>query len=311
MRHLKKRILVVCHDAGAAEIISAYIKKHTANGRFYCLVSGPAKKIFNKKGLSRFMVSEARGLALLNLRAIAAVLCGTSWDSSVERDYLGKARALGVKSVVYLDHWTNYRQRFGYPKKEWRHNLPDEFWAGDEHALSLAKRCFKDRAVRLVPNAYWREIKSEYRAAQSAIRPAGRDILFISEPALLSQKTLYQSGYSVSETDMLKKVLDYLSENKATNNIIIRYHPSEKKDKYRALLARYQKSLRFSRQHQRVTEDFACAEIVIGRRSMALALAALCGKKTVSFVPDRKVPFLLPFKEIVRIRDIKQLGKVL
>ena len=60
----KNHILVVCHDAGAGQMISAYVKKHKARYRFYCLVSGPAKKIFARKGLSRRMVPESRGLKL-------------------------------------------------------------------------------------------------------------------------------------------------------------------------------------------------------------------------------------------------------
>ena len=41
-------ILVVCHDAGGAEIVSNYVESETQNNLIYC-VKGPAIKIFKKK----------------------------------------------------------------------------------------------------------------------------------------------------------------------------------------------------------------------------------------------------------------------
>lgn len=312
MNKSKKNILVVCHDAGAAEIISAYVKKNAARYNFYCLVLGPAKKIFGKKGLARFIISKASGLKRLRQKgAVDALLCGTSWVSGTAREAVSKAKKEGIKSVVYLDHWTNYRERFGYPKKNWRQNLPDEIWAGDASAAALARRYFKPTICKLAPNEYFREIKIQYRAARKKIGKKGNDVLFMSEPMMLAHKTFYEPGYTFDEMAVLKKVLDTLAEKKVENSIVIGYHPAEKKDKYRALLARYKNKLRFRRQSGNRLEDLARAKLVIGRRSMALAIAALCGKKTISFIPDPKMSFPLPFKRIIRVRNIKQLKKAL
>ncbi len=303
----RKRILVVCHDAGPGQIISAYVKKHMHVSRFYCLVSGPAQKIFSRKGLSHFIISKARELALLESEAIDTALCGTSWISNLEREAMRRARAKGIKSVVYLDHWTNYRERFGYPRKNWKENMPDELWVGDTHALKLAKRYFKSHISRLVPNAYFQEIKAEYRSIRRRTKARVSDILFMSEPTMLAHKTFYEAGYMYDEMDILKKVLDYLSKKNVRNAIAICYHPAEKKGKYNALLARYRGTLRFRKQDKNILNDFAQAKLVIGRRSMALALAALCGRNVVSYIPDRKVAFPLPFKKIIKIRDINRL----
>ncbi|MEK7084430.1 MAG: hypothetical protein AAB932_04310 [Patescibacteria group bacterium] len=301
----KNHILVVCHDAGAGQMISAYVKKHKARYRVYCLVSGPAKKIFARKGLSRRMVPESRGLKLLDEGTVSMVLCGTSWVSLLERHVIHRARAAGVKSAVYLDHWTNYRERFGHPRRSWRMNIPNELWVGDKHAFKLAKQHFKSRTVKLVPNAYFQEVKAEYRAMRHNAN--ARDILFISEPTMLAHKTFYEAGYEYDETDILKRILDYLSKKNVQNTIIICYHPAEKRDKYSALLARYGRKLHFRKQDKNILKDFARAKLVIGRRSMALALAALCGRRVVSYIPDRNVAFPLPFNEITKIRDINKL----
>lgn len=41
--------LIICHDAGRAEILSAYVKAHEKKAIFYCVVAGPAEKIFRRK----------------------------------------------------------------------------------------------------------------------------------------------------------------------------------------------------------------------------------------------------------------------
>lgn len=311
MKRTKKNILIECHDAGGAEIISAYVKKQKARYRFLCIAHGPAKKIFARKGLSPLVISKSLGLKLLDTEEeINMVVCGTSWISDLGHRIIKKAKKAGIKSAVYLDHWTNYKERFGYPKKNWQNNLPDELWVGDEYAVRLAKRYFKNPVIKLVRNAYFQEIKSNYRALKRAIRAKDDSILVISEPALLTHKTFYESGYVFSETDVLKMVLDYLSEKNVDKNIIIRLHPAEKKGKYQTLLAQYKNKLRFRKQHSGILKDFAGAQLVIGRRSMALALAVLCGKTAVSFIPDKKISFPLPFDKIIKMRNINQLGKL-
>lgn len=304
-----KNILVVCHDAGAGEIISAYIKKHRAKYRFLCIATGPAKKIFARKGLSSLIISKTAGLKLLEEnQKINMVLCGTSWISDLDRTVVKKAQSTGIKSAAYLDHWVNYRERFGYPKANWQNNLPDELWVGDEYAAHLAKKYFKNFVIRHVRNDYFQEIKSSYGALKRKTRAKGNNILFISEPALLVHKTFYKSGYIFSETEILKRVLDYLSEKNVDKNIIIRLHPSEKKGKYQALLAQYKNKLHFKKQHSSILKDFSQAQLVIGRGSMALALAALCHKTVVSFIPDKRVKCPIPFTNIIKINKINSLN---
>jgi len=65
--------------------------------------------------------------------------------------------------VSFIDHWVNYRERFGYPLKNWKNNLPDEIWAGDKYAFLIAKKLFnKILPIKLVKNPYFKEIKNKY-----------------------------------------------------------------------------------------------------------------------------------------------------
>ena len=53
-----KKILVVSNDAGGAEIVSAYVKNNLDNYSFFCVLGGPAKNIFAKKGLDKYIIPE-------------------------------------------------------------------------------------------------------------------------------------------------------------------------------------------------------------------------------------------------------------
>lgn len=292
MTKLKKKILVVCHDAGGAEIVSAWVKKHAGAFETLALVSGPARRIFTRKGLSPFLSKRAAFKLMDRMDSRDLVLTGTSGEADLERRCIRKAKEKGIQTVSYLDHWVHYRERFSYPEKGWETNLPHELWVGDRRALALARRLFRHVPVRFVQNEYWREVKARYKVLARRIRPRAGTVLFMSEP-----------GHGAfDEHKILKSVLDFLSRSPQKRSLIIAHHPSESKQKYHKLLARYRHKIRFVREHGTRVRDFACSDIVIGMRSMGLVLAALLRKKTVSILPA-SVPFPLPVRGIVRVHD--------
>ena len=61
------------------------------------------------------------------------MLCGSSGGSDLERGVVRAARAAGVPSAVWLDHWVNYPARFVLDGES---VLPDELWVADEHAAA-------------------------------------------------------------------------------------------------------------------------------------------------------------------------------
>ncbi|PIT93554.1 hypothetical protein COU00_03730, partial [Candidatus Falkowbacteria bacterium CG10_big_fil_rev_8_21_14_0_10_43_11] len=161
----KRTVITVCHDAGGAEIISAYVKANNSKAKFVCLALGPARKIFLRKKLGDLLISKKFDAEIIFKKFLPDfLLTGTSWASGIEFKYVKQAKKLGVKTAVYLDHWTNYRERFGYPRLGWENNLPEEIWVGDKYALELAKRKFIGKIkLRLVENLYFKEVKKQYR----------------------------------------------------------------------------------------------------------------------------------------------------
>ena len=86
-------------------------------------------------------------------------MCGTSWQSNLEYEAIALANENNVKCVAFIDHWTNYRERF---VRNGHMVLPSEIWVGDKWAKSKADAEFPDSIVRCVENPYFEDIRNEF-----------------------------------------------------------------------------------------------------------------------------------------------------
>ena len=91
---------IVCHDAGAAEIISSWISKN--KNQYIYFLKGPALKIFKRK----LKVVRIHTLSEV-IAASDWILCGTGWQSDIEKKAIQLAKNNRKKVVSYLDHWVN------------------------------------------------------------------------------------------------------------------------------------------------------------------------------------------------------------
>lgn len=321
----RKKIFVVSHDAGGAEIISAYVKHYQKNYDFYCYVIGPAVKIFKKRRLEKYFVPDsairtADGI-LDRIVAIDLMLTATSWSSDVEIQFLSTAKKRGIYTVAYLDHWTNYRERFGYPNQQWKKNLPDEIWVGDNEALVLAKR-FSLPKVKLVPNQYFVEILAKIRQLrvrrqkQSNSVSAKHTILFISEPVARGAKKMFNNPryWGFTEQDVLTMICSSIERYNLSHQphwqIIIRRHPSDSQNAYDNVINTYQQKIRIVySETDDLVADIDKADLVVGMESMALVIGLLAKKKVISFIPSTKKKCILPFKGIVKIKRASAIGR--
>lgn len=137
-------LVIVSHDAGGAEILSSWAVRQ--DEPFLLVLGGPALKVFERK-LGKVEVLDLEQA----LEKADWVLTGTSWQSDMENDAIALARTLQKKSVYFLDHWVNYRQRF---EVDGELQLPDEIWVGDKNAYRLAQEIFIGATVCLKANPY-------------------------------------------------------------------------------------------------------------------------------------------------------------
>lgn len=294
---------VVCHDAGGAEVISSALRR--APQPFIACLDGPAVAVFERK------------LGALDRQPLAAVVagcselwCGTSWQSDLERDAIAAARSAGRRSVAWLDHWVNYRERF--TRADGSLVLPDVLRVGDAHALAMARAAFGNEtgpAIELQPNAYFADVVDAYRAARARQVPPAPGVLrllFIGEPVSEHAERRFGNprhwGYTeVEALEWLLAQLRLLARGGAkVTSVRVRPHPAERSDKYDAVL-RHAPVPASTGGGSSLAEDLATVEIVAGCGSMALALAALCGLRAVSCIPPGGTPMSLPFAEIERL----------
>lgn len=137
---------VVCHDAGAANIIIAGLLE-TGRSDWRAYMRGPAEKLWKVAypGVASFDALDS------TLEGVELLVTGTGWGSDLEHEARKLARSRGVRSVAVLDHWVNYAERFDRGGEAvW----PDEFWVTDDYAMEIAKRTFPGKSVLQVPNCY-------------------------------------------------------------------------------------------------------------------------------------------------------------
>jgi hypothetical protein len=268
------------------------------------VLDGPAVKIFQRKlGLLEVLPLE---------RAISkadAVLCGTGWQSDLEVSAIQVARLMGKRSVAFLDHWVNYRERFVRGASV---ILPDEIWVGDELAAEKAKAIFSDLPLRLVANPYFEDIRQEV-AERSDVYPAnseGLRFLYVCEP--IRDHGLQQFGDAryrgYVEEDALRYFLDRISVlamrlKRPLGEIVIRLHPAEAPGKYAWVLQEFDLPIVESGPLSLMEEVLGC-DVVVGCESMAMVVGLMAGKAVVSCIPPQGQACALPHHEILHMRAL-------
>jgi hypothetical protein len=196
------------------------------------------------------------------------------------------ARAAGVRSAVWLDHWVNYPVRFDV--------LPDELWVCDEPAARIAREQLPGPPVKVMGNPYVEDLAAEIRAHERPRGP-GERVLYVTEPTsrLAALVTGDPLGWGYDERGALRGYLERCSP--AT--VRLRPHPSEPAEKYADVVAEFGLQLSSGT----LAEDIAWARTVVGCDSMAMVVALAAGRRVVSVIPPGGKPLSLPFSEIRRL----------
>lgn len=288
-----ENVLIAAHDAGGAEVVSSWLK-HQRFASVSYLLAGPAVKVFKSK-VDGMRLSDAENCH--ELQRFQLVLTGTSWGSELEKDVICRARQQHVFVASFLDHWTNYKERFLYKGKLC---LPDELWVGDEYALEMAQAVFPQHKIVKKQNYYLEDIAAEVRKLSVKASDTGQPrILYVCEPRHMKYGDPGFWGYT--EFEALEGFLGYLVAEKINAQLRLRLHPSEKPGKYDAVIEKYKKRLDIHSSHATLVEDSAWADWIAGCDSMAMVVGVLGGKKVFSVIPRGGRKMTLPFREIIRL----------
>jgi hypothetical protein len=292
-------VAIVAHDAGGAEILASYVAQN--NIRYKLVLEGPAVNVF-KRWLETVEICTLE-------EAISACdwcLCGTGWQSDLEWRAMEQAHNAQKRAVAFLDHWTNYPQRF--VRNGIRH-LPDELWVGDEDAERLAREHFPCTPIQLVPNPYFIELKrkiADLQMSEGPVSDGGKKILLvcdnISDHARLRHGDERYWGYT--EFDAIEYFLENIDVlGDPVDRVVIRPHPSDISGKYDWLLDKYPDIVKLSA-GKPLIEEIVGSDVVVGCESMALVIGLLAQKKVVSCIPPGGPVCRLPQTDILHLREL-------
>jgi hypothetical protein len=296
----RPRLLVVAHDAGGAEIVSAWLRRHLDEWDSELVLDGPAVAIFARKLGDRL----PRHGDLPALDGVSLVLCGSSATAPLERRAVRAARAAGVRCAVWLDHWTNYVLRFTAVDGL---VLPDEVWVADEYAAVLARAELPGADIRLKGNPYLEDFAAEVSRLEDR-RGVGaaavERILYVTEPisAAAERATGDPDGWGYTEFDALRRYLAELAGREgAPVELRLRAHPSEPPAKYDGVLSEADgRIVMRAASGASLAEDVAWADTVVGCDTMALVAALAAGRRAISVLPREAGGVSLPHPEIER-----------
>ena len=307
MKLLNKRILIVCHDIGGAEIIFYWLKNNP-NNIYYLLTEGPALIFFNSHKLTKNILTKRQAYLLLGSQKIDFVLTGTSWESNIENKVVKIAKDHSITTASYLDHWSNYRERFRYPQSDWKKNLPDYIWCGDQRSIKVAKDLsFPEEKLKLVPNEYFKEILNQSKNKQ--IKEIKNSILYLSEPIEEVMGKVFKNNYHLGYTEHNAIKFFFQSINKIIDNIClitIRLHPQEEPKKYNNIIENQNtKNYKIQKSNNKsLLEDLLSHQFIFGCQTNALAIACFLKKNTFYSIPPGGKNSTLPFNEILYMRDL-------
>jgi len=292
-------IVVVCNDAGSAEIISSWIL--TQNEEYLLVLEGPAVQIFSRK------INNIKTHSLDNaLKKADWLVTGTSIFSSLEIDAIAKSKLLNIKSVTFLDHWANYPERF---VKNNNQIFPDELWAGDSYAYNIAKKIFPNIKVIFQENAYFKSIQTASKILKSQIcyDKQNEYILYLCSPVAEHAKLIHgnEKYWGYDEHDRIRYFMENLHKLKTSSTrVILRPHPSENPEKYSWVIDEFEPLVSIS-DSKTLLEQALESEVVVGCNSMGLAIAIIAGKRAVSLLAPDDADCTIPMKELEHLNLLK------
>lgn len=278
---------VVCHDAGAANIVIAGLQQAGAQTVQACM-HGPAARIWEQAFGSAAPCPTPQAA----LDGAALLLSGTGWASALEHEARALARAAGIRSIALLDHWVNYPQRF---ERAGELVLPDEIWVTDEDAMHLARENFPSLPLSKVENWYLKQQLAMLGKPDTHAQP---ELLYLAEPA----RSDWGRG-TPGEFQALEYFASKLPHLGLPHGLRIRLrpHPSDEPGKYEVWMqAHTELALELDRSDT-MADALGRASWVAGCESYGLALALSAGRRVFCTLPPWAPPCRLPQVGLVHL----------
>lgn len=291
-------VAVVCHDAGATNLILGWVRSvGRALPMLAVVAEGPARMLWQAQSPSTPLTTLEAALD-----GAGCLLSGTGWASELEHSARMRARALGISVVAVVDHWVNYRQRFVRDGVEC---LPDVIWVGDAYALAIARAEFPGLQVQAYLNVYLADqVEAVRRSARPSGHPEGRHVLYALEPIRQAWAADDPRPGEFQALDHFLEKLPALGLDRNTE-IRLRPHPSDTPGKYDKWIAAHRDHNLCLAPDEPIADAVAWSDWVVGCESFVLIIGVAAGRRVLSTLPPWGHLCRLPQTEILHIRSLE------
>jgi len=296
--NLNSPVAVVCHDAGAANLIFAWLCQWSHLGvlgqhEFRLVLEGPALLAWHAQALTlpRMQLHTELNSALAGANC---VLTGTGWASDLEHEARKLANLQKISCVAVIDHWVNYKQRF---ERAGEVVLPDTIWVADPYAADMANALFKNAHVIELPNLYLRDMVK----AISSVSSDCCTLLYVLEPI----RTDWGRGTpgEFQALDFFVQHLNLIVGNLPVH-VSLRPHPSDAPGKYDSWIKKHNEINIDLNTQPDLGMAIEHAKWVVGAETFAMVVANAAGRQTYSSLPPWGHRCQLPQSEIKHLSDL-------
>lgn len=283
-------LAIVCHDAGAANLILAWLAAEPRRD-VVPVMEGPAAQLWREQ-FPDVPIEVSLEQAIKKARAL---LTGSGWASEIEHRARARARDAKIESVAVVDHWVNYSERF---QRGGEVVLPDAIWVADAWAKARAETAFPALPIFQRPNLY---LEGEVARISPLAPEAPDQILYLLEPT--------RSCWGGREPGEFQ-ALDYLLDNlgalglSSATPVRLRLHPAEARGKYSNWLERHRGYDLAIDGHGSLAEAVGASSWVAGLNTAALAVALAAGRRTVCALPPWAPPCVLPHDGLIHLKAL-------
>ncbi len=293
--YLTSSVSVVCHDAGATNLIIGWLKDLPEINVRVC-VSGPAKLLWNQAfpdSINYTLDDVIENCTLL--------LSGSGWQSQLEHQARLLAKEKDIYSIAVVDHWVNYIERF---RCEGILQLPNEIWVSDQYAAKIAEDVFDNIIVRLMPNKYINELVETTEVLdKSRIKESNIHVLYALEPI---RKDWLVSDTRAGEFQALDFFISNLNSFGLPDSVEIhlRPHPPDPVGKYDEWCKNQKKYNVELANNEPLVNAISWSDWVVGCESYVLLVALAAKRKVASTLPPWAPKISIPHEGILHLRDL-------
>lgn len=284
-----KKIAVVIHDAGAAQVLVSLIKANFdyANWYIFAPVNSPAHKI---TGSNRLKIQTS------TIEEITPdlIFYGTSWQNNFHLDFFNYAKENSIKTVAFLENWENYRKRFN-------NVFPDFICVNDDLAYETAKNEGLNSLIKIKDYATLNILNKRKNIKEE------NTLLILSEPTTRVAKNSYDDAnyWGYTETSWMKDILDNFELFKCSS-ITIRLHPSDNPLVYENIMKSYRHINYTIEKETELIANLLSSKIVLGNNTVALYYAYLLHKLSISYIPSKNRTCNLPIAKRNQIQSFNE-----